>query len=889
MVQDSEYWTHEDGVRHLATQLMSKYCNLSVYGFQAFHTVPEGVWTDVDRLNACFFSQASRIVLFVPSGGEELILHFTRVCLTPLLTRPKTSEGRPDWHARFVAAAIGNVRVPNQLSQDVPFIKVVRFREVGWMRDVTAMSLLHQVVRDFWTPFDECRQNPSDRTVFSPPKADYSLMEIIKTTALVGTHTSVAGRLDRDYKGKEVSEVAKVVQPSEHRFRSRTRSKKSCSRSRSIQNNNSGYRNLEPEFEALQTDERLLDTRVILSLLPASSFVSLREHKLSGTSSRKLFLEADIEQSRAVEPHSSPEFHTPFSVPRISGAHQDSVFNPVTHPVNKQYRPLVNGKALLDDTYHTNEISAERAFGEVVDISFKNNKPPTFIPSSGTIAQFGQNGICGPLEAETVEDKLYERVAEAVDTKCSCVDGLKVTLAAPSLNSNSLIKKPWPTLITRAALPVDELKSEIVRSTPVVNASSFMIFEPSDISPQHTRSEMSLVDTGLMVENSLLVSIPFIDASSHSEESRRLESAYCEADHRIATTQPSPSPALGRTSEAAIKTRISEEMDRVDSVHKKCELNQLEKRYPRRIKIIRRSGAVTLRNIDGWPVRIAKDSDFDSTIRLSKPNAGEFTRPLVTVGSAYLVSSVLAPHQQQSRKIDEYPRAVNIGVKQAQAATQTETVRVDKGVTEPKIILHRKTVTRKEFISESTIIETKPEQNLSESISDVRVQQAAALESAIPKRFKLNELSSEAMINSYKPYPRNGVLEKMPHADVPGFTEQLKRFNHARCVKEPYQNEPELKQENISENILGQEDVDPCLTSTTETEYWQVSAGSLMAGINWRIVGAYALACLTVLFLVLVAYHSIGHDRRIPVSQCEFWRWLCNAASLFTPKSFEQD
>ncbi|KAF5406164.1 hypothetical protein PHET_00343 [Paragonimus heterotremus] len=273
VANDTAYWKHEDAARHLATQLMSRYSNLAVLGFQTSNRVPSDVWSDADRLNACFFSQASRIIIFVPSDGEEQIKHFTRVCLTPLLTQSKETGGRPDWHSRFIVAAVGNVRTPSQLAPGFPFLTVIRFREIGWVRDVTAIMLLQRIIKDFWSP-SKVKQN-----------GNYSLNETIETSSRVGTNTYVTGQMENPF--VEDVHLKNPVRPNSsiaRRVRSRTRDSKSRSRSQSRHTSSSGYRSLEPCFEAQQTEEHMLDTRLI-NMVDIMEPEVIKELKLSnGTS-----------------------------------------------------------------------------------------------------------------------------------------------------------------------------------------------------------------------------------------------------------------------------------------------------------------------------------------------------------------------------------------------------------------------------------------------------------------------------------------------------------------------------------------------------------------------------------------------------------------------------
>ncbi|GAA55513.1 serine-rich repeat protein [Clonorchis sinensis] len=263
---DTTFWKYEDAARHLATQLMSKYSNLAVLGYQTSGRVPSDVWSDPNRLNAYFFSQASRIILLVPSDAEEHVNSFSRTCLAPLLTCPKEEGGRPEWHSRFVAAVIGNTRVPNQLAPGVPFIDVVRFREIGWVRDVTGMMLLQRAIKDFWVPSQSITD---DQLSYPPWKTQstqfegYSLCETIETSFWLGTSTHVTGQIDINELDNAFSKGIDSPYPNGRAIRSRSgRRSKSRSQSRSRHTSSSGYRSLEPEFEAEQIDERLLDTRI---------------------------------------------------------------------------------------------------------------------------------------------------------------------------------------------------------------------------------------------------------------------------------------------------------------------------------------------------------------------------------------------------------------------------------------------------------------------------------------------------------------------------------------------------------------------------------------------------------------------------------------------------
>lgn len=144
---DSSYWKHEDAARHLSNHVMNKYPNLNVLCLNNSTYMKNDLWSDSTRINACLFSQASRIVLFIPDDATEHITYFSRHCLHPLLCRSRDQGGRPEWHSRFIAVAIGSVQVPNQLNPDVPFINVIRFREIGWFRDIMGMMLLEKAIK----------------------------------------------------------------------------------------------------------------------------------------------------------------------------------------------------------------------------------------------------------------------------------------------------------------------------------------------------------------------------------------------------------------------------------------------------------------------------------------------------------------------------------------------------------------------------------------------------------------------------------------------------------------------------------------------------------------------------------------------------------------------
>ncbi|VDQ16554.1 unnamed protein product [Trichobilharzia regenti] len=126
---------------------MNKYPNLNVLCLSNSTYLKNELWSSPTRINACLFSQASRIVLFIPDDGSEHITYFTRHCLQPLLCNSREEGGRPEWHSRFVAVAIGNVQVPNQLNSETPFINVIRFREIGWFRDIMGMMLLERAIK----------------------------------------------------------------------------------------------------------------------------------------------------------------------------------------------------------------------------------------------------------------------------------------------------------------------------------------------------------------------------------------------------------------------------------------------------------------------------------------------------------------------------------------------------------------------------------------------------------------------------------------------------------------------------------------------------------------------------------------------------------------------
>ncbi|VDP68678.1 unnamed protein product [Echinostoma caproni] len=275
IARNEAFWKSEDSAWHLATQLMSRYSTLNVLGFRASFPIPPDVWSDATKLNACFFSQASRIIILVPSDAESHIVTFSQTCLCPLLTKTEEQGGHPEWRERFVAAVIGNVRVPTELAPGVPFIKVVRFREIGWVRDITAMMLLQRAIQEFWVP-SHARTGPTRpywNWAGGNAQSSCQLSETIETKTVLGMCTHVSGQMETPATNTSDLGRSKSVDSrcSSSRRRRRRRHQQehgdqtvtSRSRSRSQHSSSSGYRSLDPEFEAQQTEELIVDTRVI--------------------------------------------------------------------------------------------------------------------------------------------------------------------------------------------------------------------------------------------------------------------------------------------------------------------------------------------------------------------------------------------------------------------------------------------------------------------------------------------------------------------------------------------------------------------------------------------------------------------------------------------------
>ncbi|CAH8485295.1 unnamed protein product [Schistosoma turkestanicum] len=271
---DSAYWKHEDAARHLSNHVMNKYPNLNVLCLNNSNYMKHDLWSDPTRINACLFSQASRIVLFIPDDATEHITHFSRHCLQPLLCRSRDQGGRPEWHSRFIAVAIGSVQVPNQLNSDVPFINVIRFREIGWFRDIMGMMLLERAIKDFWIPSEmkEFTSQQSDLKQSNLLSIKYSLNEIIETTSFVDITTHVVGKMNFNeiHKNSHSQLKSPLVKKSIHDDISNDNNTKNDSvnhnHSSKLDEDNrlqSIRRHIKPEFEAEQLQENILEARLI--------------------------------------------------------------------------------------------------------------------------------------------------------------------------------------------------------------------------------------------------------------------------------------------------------------------------------------------------------------------------------------------------------------------------------------------------------------------------------------------------------------------------------------------------------------------------------------------------------------------------------------------------
>uniref|UniRef100_A0A3Q0KSR8 Putative serine-rich repeat protein n=1 Tax=Schistosoma mansoni TaxID=6183 RepID=A0A3Q0KSR8_SCHMA len=268
---DSSYWKHEDAARHLSNHVMNKYPNLNVLCLNNSTYMKNDLWSDSTRINACLFSQASRIVLFIPDDAAEHITYFSRHCLHPLLCRSRDQGGRPEWHSRFIAVAIGSVQVPNQLNPDVPFINVIRFREIGWFRDIMGMMLLEKAIKDFWIPpeMKEATSQHSNLKQSIMISIKYSLNEIVETTSLVDITTHVIGKMDLDEIQKnsrsrlKSSNVKQSMNGISH-DKNEINNSKSHNHSSRLEGHllRSNRRLIKPEFEAEQLQENILEARL---------------------------------------------------------------------------------------------------------------------------------------------------------------------------------------------------------------------------------------------------------------------------------------------------------------------------------------------------------------------------------------------------------------------------------------------------------------------------------------------------------------------------------------------------------------------------------------------------------------------------------------------------
>ncbi|VDO62306.1 unnamed protein product [Schistosoma margrebowiei] len=272
---DSSYWKHEDAARHLSNHVMNKYPNLNVLCLNNSTYMKNDLWLDSTRINACLFSQASRIVLFIPDDATEHITYFSRHCLHPLLCRSRDQGGRPEWHSRFIAVAIGSVQVPNQLNPDVPFINVIRFREIGWFRDIMGMMLLEKAIKDFWIPpeMKELTLQQSNLKQSNMISIKYSLNEIVETTSLVDITTHVIGKMDLDeiqkhsrsqLKSSYVQQSINDILHDENKINNSRNYNHSSRLDEHLLRSN--RRHIKPEFEAEQLQENILEARLISTI-----------------------------------------------------------------------------------------------------------------------------------------------------------------------------------------------------------------------------------------------------------------------------------------------------------------------------------------------------------------------------------------------------------------------------------------------------------------------------------------------------------------------------------------------------------------------------------------------------------------------------------------------
>ncbi|CAH8504496.1 unnamed protein product [Schistosoma bovis] len=290
---DSSYWKHEDAARHLSNHVMNKYPNLNVLCLNNSTYMKNDLWSDSTRINACLFSQASRIVLFIPDDATEHITYFSRHCLHPLLCRSRDQGGRPEWHSRFIAVAIGSVQVPNQLNPDVPFINVIRFREIGWFRDIMGMMLLEKAIKDFWVPpeMKELTLQQSNLKQSNMISIKYSLNEIVETTSLVDITTHVIGKMDLDeiqkhshsqLKSSYIKQSINDISHDENKINNSRNHNHSSRLDEHLLRSNRRY--IKPEFEAEQLQENILEARLISTIgqvVPVNIKNELLNHHLS--------------------------------------------------------------------------------------------------------------------------------------------------------------------------------------------------------------------------------------------------------------------------------------------------------------------------------------------------------------------------------------------------------------------------------------------------------------------------------------------------------------------------------------------------------------------------------------------------------------------------------
>lgn len=133
-------YNSKDLARHIANYVMNQIPSLSITYVSSDDIIAPDIWSDPNRVCACIFAKASRVIFLVT---HQDVANFNQFATKHLQSLLKLSESMDyDWKTRFLVLAMGDIHLSSLLP-----CEVIRFREVGWFRDSMALFMLNKKIR----------------------------------------------------------------------------------------------------------------------------------------------------------------------------------------------------------------------------------------------------------------------------------------------------------------------------------------------------------------------------------------------------------------------------------------------------------------------------------------------------------------------------------------------------------------------------------------------------------------------------------------------------------------------------------------------------------------------------------------------------------------------